>query len=528
MSRRECLRASVAGIALAGLVSGAAKAEEPTIESLKTEIAKLQKQQKSEEQALQQKLQALEKTVRSDHETVVNAPYLAYSAAERETSGSMGMKQPAAAVPGVRITFGGFIEAAGIYRSKDEVTDIGTAFQKIPFDNQSQAHINEFRGTARQSRVQGLVEGDLDNHEKVAAFVAADFLGAAPTANSNESNSYNPRLREAYATYDNSETGWHVLAGQSWSLVTMFKSGLEARKENVPLTIDAQYVPGFDWLRNPEIRIVKDWGKSVSFGVEAASPQGLSAGAAPSNVISSFPCTSQLDPQANCSLDFMPDITAKLALDPGWGHYEMFGLARGFRDRTIHGENDKTVAFSGGGGMILPLMGTKLQLQANVLAGEGIGRYTSSQLADFTFDADGNVAPLMGVSFMVGLTAKPTDKLDVFVYGGQDKVFTHSSGNFGYGNELVIDNSGCDIEGSPASTCTGASQLSSVWQVTAGFWDKLYEGDKGVMQWGLQDSYTVDEAAYAVKGGSPHADLNTAMLSFRYYPKFGTIVGSQP
>ena len=80
----------------------------------------------------------------------------------------------------------------------------------------------------------------------------------------------------------------------------MFKSGLIPRQENVPLTIDAQYVPGFDWLRNTEIRIVKDWDKKVWLGIEAASPQAVSTGAAPfgtGGVLSTFNCNSQLDPQ---------------------------------------------------------------------------------------------------------------------------------------------------------------------------------------------------------------------------------------
>ena len=31
--------------------------------------------------------------------------------------------------------------------------------------------------------------------------------------------------------------------------------------ENIPLTIDAQYVVGFNWARQPAIRYVQDWGK---------------------------------------------------------------------------------------------------------------------------------------------------------------------------------------------------------------------------------------------------------------------------
>ncbi len=35
-----------------------------------------------------------------------------------------------------------------------------------------------------------------------------DFLGAAPTANSNESNSYNLRMRNVYGTYYRQDDGF--------------------------------------------------------------------------------------------------------------------------------------------------------------------------------------------------------------------------------------------------------------------------------------------------------------------------------
>ena len=103
----------------------------------------------------------------------------------------------------------------------------------------------------------------------------------------------------------------------------------------------------------------------------------------------------------------MPDFTAKLAVDPGWGHYEIFGLARDFRDRVagvagVATQNNDTFGFSGGGGMILPIVGDKLQLQGNVLYGQGVGRYGTDSLADFTVNPDGSVAPLTGFSIMGG------------------------------------------------------------------------------------------------------------------------------
>jgi hypothetical protein len=100
-----------------------------------------------------------------------------------------------------------------------------------------------------------------------------DFLGAGVTANSRSTNSYNPRLRQAYATYDNDYWHFHMLAGQSWSLVTPFKVGITPRQENTPITIDAEQAVGFDRTRNWQVRLVGDWNRIAWFGVSVESPQ---------------------------------------------------------------------------------------------------------------------------------------------------------------------------------------------------------------------------------------------------------------
>ena len=231
-------------------------------------------------------------------------------------------------------------------RDKDEVTSIGSHFIRSRLTTSNRLTSTSCAATAQQSRLSMLAEANVSDHQKYASYLEFDFLGAAPTANSKESNSYTPRLRQFYVTGDDNPDGWHFLAGQSWSLVTMFKEGLIPRKENVPWTIDAQYVPGFDWLRNPEIRIVKDWDKKVWLGIEASSPQAIfggnrGGGLAVQALTVYYYLPLQLaigqcgfnNLDAGCTLDFMPDFTVKAAVDPGWGHYEIFGLARGFRDR---------------------------------------------------------------------------------------------------------------------------------------------------------------------------------------------------
>ena len=45
-----------------------------------------------------------------------------------------------------------------------------------------------------------------------------------------------------------------------WSLVTEMRKGTDARTEIQPQTIDAQYLVGYSWTRQPELRIQQRWG----------------------------------------------------------------------------------------------------------------------------------------------------------------------------------------------------------------------------------------------------------------------------
>ena len=58
-----------------------------------------------------------------------------------------------------------------------------------------------------------------------------------------------------------------------WSLATQNRVGILNGTENTPLTIDAQYVAGFNWARQPAIRWVQDWNKVAWFAVSVELPQ---------------------------------------------------------------------------------------------------------------------------------------------------------------------------------------------------------------------------------------------------------------
>src|SRR5262245_45429147 len=62
----------------------------------------------------------------------------------------------------VKVTLGGFIEAATVWRQHNMVNDIGTAFATTPFPFSPLYNEHEFHGSARQSRISLLIEGNID------------------------------------------------------------------------------------------------------------------------------------------------------------------------------------------------------------------------------------------------------------------------------------------------------------------------------------------------------------------------------
>src|SRR5664279_2416936 len=264
---------------------------------------------------------------------------------------------------GITITPGGFLALESVPRSPFMGADIGSPpYTNIPFDFVPSSHSNEFRFSARQSRVSLLAQGDVDPATHLAGYGEMDFLGAGQTANSNESNSYNLRIRHLYLTADNDYFGAHLLAGQEWSLATMNTKGIMPRQEDLPLTIDAQYVPGFVWTRQPQIRVVKDFDQTLWFALSAENPATTIGGTAPVlpdggvivngvggiapvSAANTFPNTTvvggSLFNNLNAiNLSQMPDLIGKVAWEPTVFdrtiHMEAFGIFRQFTNRVIY------------------------------------------------------------------------------------------------------------------------------------------------------------------------------------------------
>src|SRR3984893_6243289 len=268
----------IAGLGCALLpISAAATTANDQIKQLQSEIRNIQKHYQTEIQKLQRQLDDLKAAQTAPKPPPPLAPGAPTSLQIPPTAGALPPPAPGAPRPpavaeakrggflgsGIDLTIGGYIEAASIYRTRNETADISSNFNTaIPFPNSPNYHLSELRFSAHQTRVSLSGQGKVDPDTSLAVFIETDFQSAATTSNSIESNSYNPRLRHAYATLDRSDFGLHLLGGQTWSLLTLFQHDMTPRQENIPLVIDGQYVVGFTWTRNPQFRVVQDLDKS--------------------------------------------------------------------------------------------------------------------------------------------------------------------------------------------------------------------------------------------------------------------------
>jgi hypothetical protein len=361
------------------------------------------------------------------------------------------------------------------------------------------------------------------------------LLGAAPTANSVESNSYTPRVRHAFAVYERSDLGLYFLGGQTWSLLTMEKSGLgwAVSGINSPTVIDAQYVPGFNWARQPQFRVAKSFDNGVFWLAASIENPQTSYYTGPNGVAPSTLGTIDITNPGgqtfysgtNYSDEVAPDAIIKASLDPGWGHFEAYGLARFMHDRvSVLGDGNSHTTTAGGGGAaaLVPIIPHYLDLQGSFLAGRGIGRYGSAQLPDAIVDANGKPDPLPEVEALVGIVAHPMPTLDIYGYVGTEQVSRRyyeadvkgKEEPFGYGDP-TYNNASCDTELGPSADCVG--NTSGVTQGTIGAWWKFEKGPYGTMQVGPQYSYT-HRTIFQGLGPTPKTDDNMIFLSFRYYP----------
>lgn len=508
---------------------------------------------------------------------------------------------------GISITPGGFVAAETVNRQRSVSGDINTPFTGIPYSGNALSRLGETNLTSRQSRLSLLGESTIGS-AKLSGYWEADFLGTGVTSNNRQSNSYVMRQRVIYGQIA-LKSGWSFTGGQQWSLATENKKGIQNRQELPPLTIDPQYNVGFTWARQYGFRVVKDFGGKFAVGVAVEGPQATIGGRGFSSVTTASIGTASTSTTGNTFLDApgsggglfnfadttgysvnkTPDFIVKAAIDPGWGHYEVLGIVSTFRNRVypcgVVGTNAADTAApalpttiacavngsttpsavgafddtrTGGGvglNFRLPVVAKKLDFAFQGLAGDGVGRYGSAQIADLTFRPDGTEALIRTAHGLAGLESH-TSKLDMYAYAGAEYGARAAYTGYnsitvtktpaipatattpaipattatafklnqigGYGSRLA-NNSGCATENPPSNqltpsgggTCAGDTR--TIMEGTLGFWYKLYQGPKGGFRWGLQYSYFSKNGWSGANGMAPKAVDNMVWTSFRYY-----------
>ncbi len=524
---------------------------------------------------------------------------------------------------GITLTPGGFVAAETVTRQRAVSSDINTPFNSVPYPGNALSKVGETNLTARQSRLSLLAEGKY-GATKLTGYYEADWLGTGVTSNNRQSNSYVLRQRQIWGQAK-LDSGWSFTGGQMWTLATEDRKGIDNRQEAIPLTIDPQYNVGFTWARQYSFRVVKSFGDKFALAVAVEGPQATIGGRGFSNVttINNGAAPSVIQPTGSTtsvtgntfldaigsggglfnfadatgySINKSPDIIFKAALDPGFGHYELFGIVSVFRNRIypcgVVGTNAKdtvvpatptsitcgsatptTVSAFGatndtrtGGGFGASARWTaaqkKVELGIKGVAGDGIGRYGSAQLADLTLRPDGTEALIRTVHGLGALELHPTPKLDLYAYYGAEYAFRagytgydsitktitaaipptatspaipsttttklSTTGIGGYGSPFA-NNSGCSTETAPINqldptaggTCAGDTKV--IWEGTLGFWHKIYNGPKGGLRWGIQYSYfsrvgwSGNNNVPTVPGIAPKAVDNMVWTSLRYY-----------
>jgi hypothetical protein len=295
------------------------------------------------------------------------------------------------------------------------------------------------------------------------------------------------------------------------------------RQEDLPMQIDPNYVVGFTWARQYGFRVVKDFGGKFALGMSVEGPQAtiggrgfssvttINSAAAPATIVTSGATTATTGnffinaPGAGGGLynafdangytvNKAPDLVFKATADPGFGHYELFGIVSFFRDRvypcgvvgttlndTVPGTatlvgnctsptptevssfGANNVSTTGGGAGVSGLWSVfnkKVDFGVKAVGGDGIGRYGSAQLADATARPDGSLALIRTAHGLGRLELHPTPKLDIYAYYGAE--YAWRAGYAGYDAVTITKTTAIPANGTnPAIPATTTTKIST-------------------------------------------------------------------
>lgn len=199
---------------------------------------------------------------------------------------------------------------------------------------------------ARQSRFNFGTSTLLDNGKTINSKIEIDFLASAAGGNERVSNSYAPRIRHAFISYD----GW--LFGQTWSNF----QNVGALPETLDFVGPAE---GTVFVRQAQVKYTTG---AWSFSLE--NPEST--------------VTTQGGARVATDDASLPDFTARYTMNADWGQFVVTGLARQLTYKQNGIDADETSLGLSASGMVK--LGQD-NLKFMLTQGKGLGRYIGLNVA---------------------------------------------------------------------------------------------------------------------------------------------------
>jgi len=348
--------------------SGSVFADGDQVEALEARVAELEalvykllQNQEATNEALE--AVAVESVVMDAAEVAAEAKVLAMMEEHQQTEAEKVHKHS--------YKFGGYVKTDVIYSDYSSgsvaAASVGRDFY-IPFtvptgpaDATGESYL-DFH--AKESRINFKSTHLLDNGSKLGTFIEMDFLTSGQ-GNELVSNSYSPRLRHAFITYDK----W--LFGQTW--MTFFNVG--ALPENLDFVGPTESTI---FGRQPMIRY-------TSGGLQLAVEN-------PETRITAYQGTGSITADDNT----LPDAVARYNFKGDWGAFTIAGILRQMRyDNNASDVDDLIKDTTTGYGVSVSgkfKVGAKDDFRFMASAGGGMGRYFGILLSNgAVLDEDGNL-----------------------------------------------------------------------------------------------------------------------------------------
>ncbi len=249
--------------------------------------------------------------------------------------------------------FGGFIKATASFSDySDGDIGAGSALRDfyipagIPVGGTSESQ--DFDFSAKETRINFKSKHKLDNGSVLTTTIEMDFL-LPPGGNERVSNSYNPRLRHAFFTYDN----W--LFGQTWSTF----QDVGALPESVDFLAASD---GIVFERQPMVRYT-----SGAWQLAMENPE---------TTVTPYQGGGRIVADDNSTPDFILRYNHKA----DWGHISVAALARQLSYNN--GSNSETTSSTGISLTGKFKAGEKDDFKFNIASGSGMGRYVGLNTAN--------------------------------------------------------------------------------------------------------------------------------------------------